>query len=208
MHRCYHISNSRSAKTSWTKSNKPMLCGQNNHSGNGNIFPSPRRVTIYHYQGCRYEWDPEHTKVLEHADVHQLIALTFCKVYLTRFLQLSFKAQRTWVRNIERGQSTCLHSTDLDDRLLQTSFTEVNIEPHYTIHRRLSPGQQLPTWHHEWDQFRWALFWSFLWIILIVTIIHIHHKDHSFYTHATVTWIHTCMNSALTTHTPHPPFSH
>ena len=53
------------------------------------------RVTIYHYQGCRYEWDPEHTKVLEHADVHQLIALTFCKVYLTRFLQLSFKAQRT-----------------------------------------------------------------------------------------------------------------
>ena len=53
------------------------------------------RVTIYHYQGCRYEWDSEHTKVLEHADVHQLIALTFCKVYLTRFLQLSFKAQRT-----------------------------------------------------------------------------------------------------------------
>eukprot|EP00434_Breviolum_minutum_P024288 symbB.v1.2.021448.t1/scaffold1853.1/size98709/4 len=53
------------------------------------------RVTIYHYQGCRYEWDPEHTKVLEHADVHQLIALTFCKVYLTRFLQLSFKAPRT-----------------------------------------------------------------------------------------------------------------
>ena len=53
------------------------------------------RVTVYHYQGCRYEWDSEHTKVLEHADVHQLIALTFCKVYLTRFLQLSFKAQRT-----------------------------------------------------------------------------------------------------------------
>eukprot|EP00434_Breviolum_minutum_P029661 symbB.v1.2.026219.t1/scaffold2601.1/size77851/4 len=53
------------------------------------------RVTIYHYQGCRYEWDSEHTKVLDHADVHQLIALTFCKVYLTRFLQLSFKAQRT-----------------------------------------------------------------------------------------------------------------
>ena len=53
------------------------------------------RVTIYHYQGCRYEWDSERTKVLEHADVHQLIALTFCKVYLARFLQLSFKAQRT-----------------------------------------------------------------------------------------------------------------
>ena len=26
------------------------------------------RVTVYHYQGCRYEWDSEHTKVLEHAD--------------------------------------------------------------------------------------------------------------------------------------------
>ena len=116
------------------------------------------RVTVYHYQGCRYEWDSEHTKVLEHADVHQLIALTFCKVYLTRFLQLSFKAQRTWVRNIEWGQSTCLNSTELDDRLFQTSFTPANREPHYIIHRRLSPGQQLPPWHHEWDQFRWALF--------------------------------------------------
>ena len=52
-------------------------------------------VKVYHYQGCKYEYDPEHTKILEHADVHQLIALTFCKVYLTRFLQLSFKAQRT-----------------------------------------------------------------------------------------------------------------
>ena len=52
-------------------------------------------VQVFHYQGCKYEYDPEHTKILEHADVHQLIALTFCKVYLTRFLQLSFKAQRT-----------------------------------------------------------------------------------------------------------------
>ena len=91
------------------------------------------RVTIYHYQGCRYEWDSEHTKVLEHADVHQLIALTFCKVYLTRFLQLSFKAQRTWVRNIEWGQSTCLNSTELDDRLFQTSFTQTNREPHLSF---------------------------------------------------------------------------
>ena len=147
------------------------------------------RVTIYHYQGCRYEWDPEHTKVLEHADVHQLIALTFCKVYLTRFLQLSFKAQRTWVRDTERGQSTCSHSTDLDDRVLQTSFTEVNIDPHYTIHGRLSPGQQLPPWHHEWDQFRWALFWSFMWIIMTVMIIHIHHKHHSYDTHATEKYV-------------------
>ena len=91
------------------------------------------RVTIYHYQGCRYEWDSEHTKVLDHADVHQLIALTFCKVYLTRFLQLSFKAQRTWVRNIEWGQSTCLNSTELDDRLSQTSFTQTNREPHLSF---------------------------------------------------------------------------
>ena len=165
------------------------------------------RVTIYHYQGCRYEWDPEHTKVLEHADVHQLIALTFCKVYLTRFLQLSFKAQRTWVRNIERGQSTCLHSTDLDDRLLQISFTEVNIEPHYTIHRRLSPGQQLPPWHHEWDQFRWALFWSFLWIILIVTIIHIHHKDHSF-THMPRSHEYIHAWTLRSQHIHHPPLFH
>ena len=52
-------------------------------------------VKIYHYQGCKYEYDPEHTKILGHDDVHQLMALTFCKVYLTRFLQLTFKAQRT-----------------------------------------------------------------------------------------------------------------
>lgn len=52
-------------------------------------------VKIFHYQGCKYEYDPERTKILEHDDVHQLIALTFCKVYLTRFLQLTYKAQRT-----------------------------------------------------------------------------------------------------------------
>jgi len=50
-------------------------------------------LKVYRYQGCPYKYD-EHTKILSQEDVHQLIALTFCKVYLTRFFQLTFKAQR------------------------------------------------------------------------------------------------------------------
>ncbi len=52
-------------------------------------------TTVYRFQGCPYEYDEETTKVLEAEDVHQLIGLIFCKVYLTRFLQLTFKARRT-----------------------------------------------------------------------------------------------------------------
>lgn len=42
-----------------------------------------------------YKYTEGQTKMLEHEDARQLIALTFCKVYLTRFLQLTFKARRT-----------------------------------------------------------------------------------------------------------------
>ncbi len=53
------------------------------------------KETVYRFQGCPYEYDEDTTKVLEAEDVHQLIGLIFCKVYLTRFLQLTFKARRT-----------------------------------------------------------------------------------------------------------------
>ena len=53
------------------------------------------KETVYRFQGCPYEYDAYTTKVLEAEDVHHLIGLIFCKVYLTRFLQLTFKARRT-----------------------------------------------------------------------------------------------------------------
>ena len=52
------------------------------------------KETVYRFQGCPYEYDADTTKVLEAEDVHQLIGLIFCKVYLTRFLQLTFKARK------------------------------------------------------------------------------------------------------------------
>ena len=53
------------------------------------------KETVYRFQGCPYEYDADTTKVLEAEDVHHLIGLIFCKVYLTRFLQLTFKARKT-----------------------------------------------------------------------------------------------------------------
>lgn len=43
-------------------------------------------LEAFHYQGCEYKYKAGETKILSHEDVHQLIELTFCKVYLTRFL--------------------------------------------------------------------------------------------------------------------------
>ena len=57
------------------------------------IDPATKEV-VYRFQGCPYEYDEDTTKVLEAEDVHQLIGLIFCKVYLTRFLQLTFKARK------------------------------------------------------------------------------------------------------------------
>ena len=52
------------------------------------------KETVYRFQGCPYEYDADTTKALEAEDVHHLIGLIFCKVYLTRFLQLTFKARK------------------------------------------------------------------------------------------------------------------
>ena len=46
-------------------------------------------IRVFHYQGCKYEYKEGETKILEPEDIHQLIALTFCKVYLTRFSTLT-----------------------------------------------------------------------------------------------------------------------
>ena len=57
------------------------------------IDPNTKEV-VYRFQGCPYVYDEDTTQVLEAEDVHQLIGLIFCKVYLTGFLQLTFKARR------------------------------------------------------------------------------------------------------------------
>ena len=52
------------------------------------------QAKIYRFQGCPYVYDAETAKILDAEDVHRLIGLIFCKVCLTRFMQLAFKSRR------------------------------------------------------------------------------------------------------------------
>ena len=82
--------------TPWTqrtsKMCKTVMARARSTRSSGNTFPSPSIRPPK--KSCTASRVAPTTKVLEAEDVHQLIGLIFCKVYLTRFLQLTFKARK------------------------------------------------------------------------------------------------------------------